>query len=134
MAVKTRYSKQYLPKRPRLKKRSTKESKNAFWQEYAQSSKTRTTLSPRVGTPSQFLPSLKDLETAMDIFGITVPQSEKERYSEFLKKPLPASIEMTMLMPPNVTISCPAKKRPSKKPVAKRSKSRRSTTKAPINL
>lgn len=36
MAVKTRYSKQYLPKRPRLKKRSTKESKNAFWQEYAQ--------------------------------------------------------------------------------------------------
>ena len=36
MAVKTRYSKQYLPKRPRLKKRATEESKNAFWQEYAQ--------------------------------------------------------------------------------------------------
>jgi hypothetical protein len=36
MAVKTRYSKQHLPKRPRLKKRSTKETKNAFWQEYAQ--------------------------------------------------------------------------------------------------
>lgn len=36
MAVKTRYSKRYLPKRPRLKKRVTKESTNAFWQEYAQ--------------------------------------------------------------------------------------------------
>jgi hypothetical protein len=36
MAVKTRYSKRHLPKRPRLKKRPTEESRNAFWQEYAQ--------------------------------------------------------------------------------------------------